>query len=232
VDPVDDFRLTNPASHPELLKELARAFVQSGFDMRHIIRLITQSRAYQLSSEPNATNRDDDRNYSHAIVRRLSAEQLFDALHQSLGVQPRFKNFPNATRAAQLPGPVQGRKREAGADDALTFLSQFGAPPRFLACECERTNESTMGQSFTLISGPQVNDLLRNDRNSISRLLASKSAYEEKVDALFWSILTRAPTHDERTKLAGMIRDSKNPRPTTEDLAWSLINAKEFVLRK
>jgi hypothetical protein len=232
VDPVDDFRLTNPASHPELLKALAKEFVQSGFDMRHIIRLITQSRTYQLDSEPNATNRDDERNFSHAIVRRLTAEQLFDSLHQSLGVQPRFKNFPNAARAAQLPGPVQGRKREAGADDSISFLSQFGAPPRFLACECERTNESTMGQSFTLISGPRVNEMLQREDNFLTTLLRAKSSYEEKVDALFWSVLTRGPTPEERTKLAQMIRASKDPRATSEDLAWSLVNAKEFVLRK
>jgi hypothetical protein len=232
VDPVDDFRLTNPASHPELLKALAHEFVQSGFDMRHIIRLITQSRTYQLDSDPNATNRDDERNFSHAIVRRLSAEQLFDSLHQSLGVRPRFKNFPNATRAAQLPGPVQGRKREAGADDSISFLSQFGAPPRFLACECERTNESTMGQSFTLISGPQVNTLLQEKGNAISHVLKERTSYEDVVDALIWSILTRPPTADERAKLSGMLRASKDKRATTEDLAWSLVNAKEFVLRK
>jgi hypothetical protein len=234
VDPVDDFRLTNPASHPDLLRALAQEFVQSGFDMRHIIRLITQSRSYQLSSEPNATNRDDERNFSHALVRRLSAEQLFDSLHQSLGVTPRFKNFPQATRAAQLPGPVQGRKREAGADDAVSFLSQFGAPPRFLACECERTNESTMGQSFTLISGPQVNDLLHRSDNLPSRLMRSEAGDGDKVEALFWAILTRAPTEDERSLLARRLHDaaSKDRSAAMEDLAWSLVNAKEFVLRR
>jgi len=232
VDPVDDFRLTNPPSHPELLKALAREFVQSGFDMRHVIRLIMQSRAYQLSSDPNATNAADDRNFSHAIVRRLGAEQLFDSLHASLGVEPKFKSFPLATHAAQLPGPIQGRKREAGADDAIGFLSQFGAPPRFLACECERSNESTMGQSFTLISGPQVNDLLRDRKNRLGILLSEKSSDEAKVEALFWSTLTRAPSAEERTKLAQLIRDSKDKRAAMEDLAWSLVNAKEFVLRK
>jgi hypothetical protein len=232
VDPVDDFRLTNPASHPDLLKALAQEFVQSGFDMRHVIRLIMQSRTYQLSSDPNATNIADERNFSHALVRRLSAEQLFDSLHASLGVEPRFKNFPEATRAAQLPGPVQGRKREAGADDAAGFLSQFGAPPRFLACECERSNDSTMGQSFTLISGPGVNNLLSQKGNGISRILKENSSYEERVDALFWNILTRAPSTEERTKLSQTLRDSKDKRATMEDLAWSLVNAKEFVLRK
>jgi hypothetical protein len=232
VDPVDDFRITNPASHPDLLKALANEFVQSGFDMRHVIRLIMQSRTYQLSSDPNATNKADDRNFSHAIVRRLAGEQLFDSLHASMAVAPRFKNFPLASRAAQLPGPVQGRKREAGADDAIGFLSQFGAPPRFLACECERSNESTMGQSFTLISGPQVNDLLRDGRNRLGLLLSDKSSYEEKVDALYWSTLTRAPSAEERMRLAQLIRESKDKRASMEDLAWSLVNAKEFVLRK
>lgn len=232
VDPVDDFRLTNPASHPALLEALAKEFVQSGFDMRHVIRLVTQSRSYQLSSEPNATNTADEQNFSHALVRRLGAEQLFDSLHCSLGVQPRFKNFPAATRAAQLPGPIQGRKREATADDAVTFLSQFGQPPRLLACDCERSNETTMGQSFTLISGPQVNSLLRHKGNLLSRLLDSKMSHDERVDTLYWSLLSRAPSEQERTTLAALIHGARDKRASLEDLAWSLVNAKEFVLRR
>ncbi|MFZ4763665.1 MAG: DUF1549 and DUF1553 domain-containing protein [Roseimicrobium sp.] len=231
VDPIDDFRLTNPASHPQLLEMLTREFVQSGFDMRRVIRLITQSRTYQLSSVPNATNAADDRNFSHALVRRLSAEQVFDALHQGLGVAPQFAQFPNARRAAQLPGPMQVRKREAVADDSIAFLSQFGRPPRLLACECERSNESTMSQSFTLISGPHVNDLLRRKGNTLSALLSSKEPFEQKVDSLYWSLLTRAPTALERAKLADYVRRASDKRAAMEDMAWSLVNAKEFVLR-
>ena len=232
VDPVDDFRATNPASHPELLKILADEFLQSGYDMRHVIRLITQSRTYQLSSEPNATNKADTTNFAYAYVRRLSAEQLFDALYQGLGIQAKFDSFPTALRAVQLPGPLNARKREAGKDDSISFLSQFGQPPRLLACECERTSETTMGQSFSLISGPQVNNLLKRKENTLGQLLKEKTTDEDRIERLYWGILTRAPSAAERASLIALLTGTKDKRLALEDLAWSLINAKEFVLRK
>jgi hypothetical protein len=233
VDPVDDFRATNPASHPQLLEALAREFVETGYDMRHIIRLITMSRTYQLSSEPNATNAEDQQNYSHALVRRLGAEQVFDSLHQFAGVRPTFKGWgPEIHRAVQRPGPINGRKRDAVGGDSEQLLAQFGQPPRLLACDCERTDETSMGQAFTLISGPKVNDLLKRSGNNLSKLLDRKVAEEAQVDTLFWSALSRAPTAQERTVLAGILREAPNKRAALEDLAWTLVNAKEFVLRR
>ncbi len=232
VDPVDDFRPTNPASHPELLKKLADELVQSGYDMRHVIRLIMQSRTYQLSSEPNDTNREDTTNFAHAYVRRLGAEQVFDSLYRGMGVRARFEEFPKVSRAAQIPGPLNGRKREASESSSLAFLAQFGQPPRLLACECERTDETTMGQSFSLISGPQVNLLLKRKDNMLSRVLASGSPDAAKVETLYWSLLTRGPTEEERNVLTQMLAGSADKRAALEDLAWSLMNAKEFVLRK
>ncbi|MEZ0275146.1 MAG: DUF1549 and DUF1553 domain-containing protein, partial [Roseimicrobium sp.] len=232
VDPVDDFRATNPASHPELLKKLAEEFVQSGYDMRHVIRIIMQSRTYQLSSEPNATNVADTTNFAYAYIRRLTAEQLFDALHQGLGAQARFEEFPKATKAVQIPGPLNRRKKEAGNDTGVAFLAQFGQPPRLLACECERTDETTMGQSFSLISGPQVNNLLKRKDNVLGRLLTEKSDDAAKVESLYWNVLTRAPSAEEKQAMSALLAKSPDKRSMLEDLAWSLVNAKEFVLRK
>ena len=232
VDPVDDFRATNPASHPELLKKLAEEFVQSGYDMRHVIRIIMQSRTYQLSSEPNATNVADTTNFAYAYIRRLTAEQLFDALHQGLGAQARFEEFPKATKAVQIPGPLNRRKKEAGSDTGVAFLAQFGQPPRLLACECERTDETTMGQSFSLISGPQVNNLLKRKDNVLGRLLTEKSDDAAKVESLYWNVLTRAPSAEEKQAMSALLAKSSDKRAMLEDLAWSLVNAKEFVLRK
>ena len=233
VDPVDDFRLTNPASHPELLKALAAEFVQSGFDMRHMIRLIANSRTYQLSSEPNENNGSDEINYSHAQVRRLTAEQLFDGLHQFLGVRPDFRGGdPNIVHASQLPGPFNKRKRQGLVTSAEGFLKQFGQPTRLLACECERTNETTVNHAFTLIGGPEVSRMLSRSDNSLSSLAKSTESAESKIERLYWASLTRPPTKDELATFAPMLANSKNPRATLEDLAWTLVNAKEFVLRR
>lgn len=232
VDPVDDFRATNPASHPALLKELSDEFVESGFDMRHMIRLIMNSRTYQLSSEPNGTNKDDLQNYSHALVRRLTAEQLFDSLHQFTGVRPTFTGNTNAVRSSQLAGPLSGQKAGQGAGGVEAFLTQFGQPPRLVACECERTNETTMGQAFTLISGPRVNTLLKNKYNRLSWLLNDKKSDEEILDTLYWSALTRRPSEQERSSLLAIMKAAPDKRAVMEDISWSLVNAKEFVLRK
>jgi hypothetical protein len=234
VDPVDDFRLTNPASHPELLKALAGEFVGSGFDMKRMIRVIMGSRTYQLSSEPDGTNAGDQANYSHAIVRRLTAEQLHDALCQFAGVRGEFAAFPNITRAAALPGPVRMRKKDGSPGASDLFLRQFGQPPRLLACECERTNEPAMGQAFMLISSPHLDGMIRRSDNVLATLLREDTGDDQKITELFWRALSRAPTRAELSKLAALVRGAPGDgrRAAMEDIAWTLVNAKEFVLRR
>src|SRR5439155_3155833 len=112
VDPIDDFRPTNPASHPELLEMLAADFVEHKFDLRHIIRVITSSSTYQLAAETDETNADDESNFSHALVRRLSAEQLLDCQSQVMGVPLRFDGYAAGVRAAQLAGARPAHKRD------------------------------------------------------------------------------------------------------------------------
>src|SRR5262249_36063904 len=135
VEPNDDFRATNPPSHPELLDELARDFANHEFDLRHLIRTILNSRTYQLSWEPNETNRDDEINYSHAAVQRLEAEVLLDALAQVMQVPVKFEGQPLGTRAIQLPG-VQPRQRGNKLGHGEKFLRTFGKPDRLLNCDC------------------------------------------------------------------------------------------------
>ncbi len=231
VDPIDDFRPTNPPSHPALLEALTKDFVAHKFDSRYLIRLILNSRAFQLSAEPTATNAGDEVNYSHSIPRRLSAEQLLDAQHEVLGVAVKFTGYPSGLRASQLPGGTPVRRSEMKASSPEMFLSLFGKPARLLTCECERSGGTTMGQAFQLISGPAVHELLTTKENRLGQLLASGKSNREMVADLYWNALSRAPAETEAKGALAYLEKSNEPRLALEDLAWSLINAKEFVLR-
>jgi len=233
VDPIDDFRATNPPSHPALLDALTAEFVKSGFDLRHLIRLIMASRAYQTVSEPNETNREDASNYSRSLVRRLGAEQLFDTLHQVAGVTPEFRNFPTGTRAAELPGArLEGRRGRRSQLSPDLFMSVFGKPPRLTTCECERSTETTMSQAFQMISGPSVNELLTQSDNRLAALLDSGKPNRAIVEELYWTALTRPPSEAELAKTLAHIEKAKDRRAGVEDVLWGLVNAKEFVLRR
>lgn len=231
VEPIDDFRLTNPASHPALLDALTAELVKSGFDLRHVIRLIVNSRTYQLASEPAPGGGDDPVNYSHTVVRRLTAEQLLDAQSLAAGVPLDFKGFPAGTRAGQVPLLKTGGSRRS-ADPLDQFLLTFGKPPRQVPSECERTSEPSMTQAFALISGPAVQDFVGDRHNRLTALLAADQPPARVLDELFWTALTRGPTPAETEKLAALLETAPDKRAALEDILWGLLNAKEFVLRR
>jgi hypothetical protein len=232
VDPVDDFRPTNPASHPELLEMLAKDFIAHKYDVRYMIRLIMTSQAYGLSSEPNTTNADDEINYSHAIPRRLTAEQLLDAQHQVTGVPAEFNGYPKGMRAGEIPGVRVARARRSRPSQADMFLVTFGKPARELVCECERSMDTTLGQAFQLISGPEIASLLSDPENRLTQLIKSGMTDEDAVAELYWAALTRPPTDEERSAMVNHVHEAKDRRKGLEDVAWALLNAKEFVLRR
>ncbi len=232
VDPVDDMRITNPASHPVLLDKLTQDFVRSGFDMRHLIRTIMLSRTYQLESTPNDSNKHDTINYSHVAPRRLGAEQLFDALHQALGVVADLEGLPRGTRACQKPGPINGKSaRKLDPESPDAFLSQFGKPARQLSCECERTTDTSLSTTFQLISGPLMTQLITSRQNVLSALVGGDVS--TALEMLYWRTLGRAPSDAERSGMMALLSRAGEPRrrQAWEDIAWSLVNAKEFVLR-
>jgi hypothetical protein len=227
VEPNDDFRDSNPAVNGPLLDALAADLVAHRFDLRHLVRTILNSRVYQLSSATNATNAEDEANFSHALIRPLQAEQLFDAVAQALGVTEKFD-------AGQLPGIRSGKARDAGRDrkgDDEQFLLTFGKPERSLSCECERSDDTTLAQAFQLITGPVLNRMLTAKKNRISKQLAKGTPSQQIVEDLYLAALSRYPTDREREAALALLARSTERRSAAEDLAWGLVNAKEFLLR-
>lgn len=232
VDPVDDFRATNPPVHPELLEWLAGEFTAHGGDIRHILRTIMNSRVYQLDWRPHETNATDDLNFSHAEVRRLTAEQILDSLALVMDSPIGFAGYPDDMRAGELPAVRAPRRR--GDDDAAgdDFLAVFGKPPRLQSCECERSDEPTLAQTFQLVSGSLVNDLLDARGNRIREHIRSDMRDEEIVNEWFWTVLSRPPTEVEFAAAMEHLHSHDNRREAVQDLVWSLVNSAEFLLRR
>ncbi len=232
VEPIDDFRVTNPASHPELLDRLAEELIASGYDLRYLIRLIANSWTYQ------AATLDDDQqtmaveNYAGAAPRRLTAEQILDAQCQVLGVAAEFNGYPRGTRAVQLAGSqaVRLRERQPSVDDR--FLTLFGKPPRLMSCECERSSETTLTQAFFLISGDSLQRRMRDPHNHLRWWLDSQMSNEELVTQLFWTALTRSPTAAELITCVRYLDEAESRDTALQDLAWATLNAKEFLFRR
>ncbi|MCE9563966.1 MAG: DUF1549 and DUF1553 domain-containing protein [Planctomycetes bacterium] len=221
VDPVDDFRDSNPSCNDELLDAMAKDFAKSKFDMKNLVRTIMKSRTYQLSAQPTDSNKDDNKYFSHAVTKLLTAEQLLDAICDFTAMPEKFAGLPMGTRATQLPdGEVNH-----------PFLKAFGQPARELACECERESDGNLAQALQLINGPTVNEKVRNANNRLGKLLAAKVSDEEILTELFTAALARAPFEDEKKISLGHVAKGMDKRKAWEDVVWALINTREFLFR-
>lgn len=233
VEPEDDIRDTNPATNPELLAALEKHFIDSSFDLKSLVRVITQSNAYQLSSTPNQYNIADRQNYSRYYPRRLQAEMLLDAIDAVTESQTDFPNLPSGTRAIALPDNSYNR--------ASPFLKVFGRPESESVCECERVQSSSLAQSLHLINAGDVKAKLNQQNGRADRLAKEARPTEEKVRELYRAAFAREPRADElqialeylaevRTDAAGQPLDSaQSNRLNMQDLIWALINTKEFL---
>jgi hypothetical protein len=231
VDPIDDFRVTNPASHPELLDALARELVDSGYNLRHLIRLIASSRAYQASTWQDDQDTLAVDNYAGVAPRRLSAEQLLDAQCQVLGIPADFNGYPRGTRAMQLAGAQAVRARKNPPSDDDRFLATFGKPARLMSCECERSSETTLSQAFYLINGPALQQRIEHPNNRPMDWLNSGRDDRELVKQLFWTTLTRGPTDAELAACVAYLQSASSRTVALQDLVWATLNAKEFLFR-
>jgi len=232
VDPIDDFRATNPPSHPELLQELCRSFVAQGCRLKPLVRQICQSHTYQLSARTDATNHEDEAGFSHARPQRLPAEVLLDALSQTTGVPLSFAGYPAGYRAGELPGVRGLRERDRGHTPHDQFLKLFGKPPRLQSCECERSNEPTLAQALQLVTGDVVAPMVADSRNRLAGWLQAGWSNSHVVDELFWTSLQRPPTDEELAGIVRFLDASPDRRTALEDLCWSLLNSREFQTRR
>jgi hypothetical protein len=222
VEPVDDFRESNPPASTELLQALADDFVAHGFDVKRTIHLVLNSRVYQLSSLPNPFNAEDTRYFSHAAVRMLSAEQMLDSSSLAAGVPEKLFNLPQGTRAAQVP------------DGELVhpFLKDFGQPARADACECERGSDSTLEQALQIVGGRTLHSKVIAPDNRIGKLIKSGTADAELVEQLFLATLSRYPGESERALAVSELAARANDRRrAAEDLLWTLMNHPEFLFQ-
>lgn len=222
VDPVDDMRSTNPPAVPELLDDLARDFVDHGFDMKRLAKTILKSRAYALSSLPTERNQADERNYARAYPRRLDPHVLYDAIHDVTGASVEFDGYKDVKRALQLPN-------EAARSD---FLDMFGRSKRDTPCECETDLKPNLGQTMYFLHSEELDRMLTKDDGIVATLAKSESTNEQIVDELFLRTFSRLPTEEERADAAAHLASNENRRQTTEDLLWTLLNSKEFLFRR
>ncbi|MFV0445497.1 MAG: DUF1549 domain-containing protein [Planctomycetaceae bacterium] len=233
VEPEDDIRDTNPPSNPELLAALERYFIESGFDLKDLVRTITQSRAYQLSAQPNEFNLVDQQNYSRYYPRRLQAEVLLDAIDDVTGTRTSFANLPAGTRAVALPDNSYNKSSE--------FLRVFGRPDNASVCECERIQTSNLGQSLHLLNSNELKSKLGTGNGRAAQLAADKSAVDERVRQVYLAAFSRAPTPSEIQSAVSYVTEpvlgddgqplEKQPSASQnwQDVIWALLNSKEFL---
>lgn len=221
IDPVDDIRASNPPSNAALLDALTEDFVKSGYDIRHLMRTIVSSRAYQGSVASNKWNVDDHHNFSHFIPRRLSAEQMMDAVATATGVKPKVQGLPDGMRAVYLADGLT-----ADSD----FLKLFGRPKRETACECERTSNVSLAHALNLVNGPLISGAVA-ESTKLAKLVEDEKDDQKLVEQIYLSTLSRLPT-DIEAKEVDFGKDSKQRLEVAQDLAWALMNSPAFLFNR
>jgi hypothetical protein len=219
VDPVDDMRETNPPSNPELLDALAKDFIKSKFDVKHVLRTICRSRTYQLSAEPNEFNKHDKQNHARYYARRVIAEVLHDAIDQACGVRTQFGKMSKQARAVDLPHEGFGSY----------LLDVFDRPPRSSACECARSGGASLQQVLHLSFSPDLENKIGRGDGRIAKLMERKTPPEQAVEELYLAALSRVPTAAERQTAIGYLQKQQDQRRGLEDVLWVLLNTREFM---
>ncbi|MCC7333786.1 MAG: DUF1549 domain-containing protein [Pirellulaceae bacterium] len=222
VDPIDDFRDSNPPSNAALLDALAKDFVESGYDRKHLLRVILNSRTYQASYQTSDFNRGDTHYFSHQEPRLLGAEQLLDAINHTLSLTQTLGNLPAGTLATQMPAPDIAK---------VDFLKVFGQPERSTVCACERADSSNLGMAIELFNGPMMHDKLRDANNRFRVSLAAGKSVVEVIQELYLAGLCRLPSDIEIETASAHCASASEPSIGLEDVCWALFNTDEFLFQ-
>jgi hypothetical protein len=221
VEPLDDVRATNPASNPELLDWLARDFAEHGFDLKHLLRTILNSRAWQASSVVAEGNAADAANvhFTRYTTKRLTAEQMADAIDFVTGTREKYVGLPLGTRAIQLP--------DSGVRSYL--LDVFGRPARQISCECERTVKPNIAQALHLLNGDFLNNKIGDKAGRVENLIAAKTERAKAIEEIYLVTLGRPPRADELHKATSWVEQAEDARTGLQDLMWAMLNSREFL---
>lgn len=232
IEPTDSLSEANPPSHPQLLDALTRDFIAHRFDLKHLHRTILNSRTYQLSSQTNAANADDTRNYSHYYVKRLHAEVLIDAIHRVTNCRGESKHSEDSLAPPGVNAIAYPLSR---SNSALRYTFRiFGRPIRVSMCDCERDQEPSLPQALYLLNDGEMLTKIRSAKGRLAALLAAGKSDAELIDELYLWSLGRAPSEREAretaTHVALWTKDAKNGgrAEAFQDVLWALMNLKEF----
>src|SRR5450432_396021 len=220
IDPVDDIRASNPPSNPALLDALTKDFVAHDFDLRQLMRTIANSRTYQQSIATNEWNAEDTENFSHAAPRRLSAEELMDALAQATGVRPVFPDAPPDTNAEQVADPHVGKDG---------FLDLFGRPLRESSCECERRSDLSLPQALNLVNGKTISDAVADASGRIAKAILAARPDREMLEDMYLASMSRPPSAEELAKGLKYLEAGGGRAARAQDLLWAIVNSKAFL---
>lgn len=218
VEPVDDIRVSNPASNPELFAELGKKLTEYKFDLKQLVRDICNSETYQRTTQPNETNRWDTRNYSFAKVRRIPAEMLLDCISEATGTQEKFRGLPLGARAVQI----------ADGSSSNYFLTTFGRSPRTTVCEAEASTDPSLSQALHLLNGNATQGKIQQGK-LIDTWLAAGSTVPQIIEKIYLRSLSRQPTQAEMDTLTKLVAETGNDTIGLEDVFWAVLNSREFM---